>query len=50
MCAYIRGGHYGNESKMGTQAASKAMLMIKVSYNYNYDYSSLFLPFVVSFI
>ena len=52
MCAYIRGGHYGNESKMGTQAASKAMLTIQVgynyNYNYNYNYSSLFLPFVVS--
>jgi hypothetical protein len=49
MCAYIRGGHY-NESEMGTQAASKAMLTIEVGYNYNYNYSSLFLPFVVSFI
>jgi hypothetical protein len=50
MCAYIRGGNYGNESEMGTQAASKAMLTIEVGYNYNYNYSSLFLPFVVSFI
>ena len=46
----VRGRHYGNESEMGTQVTSKALLMIEVSYKFIFIYLSPFLPFVVSFI
>ena len=47
---YVTRVRYGNESEMGTQVTSKALLMIEVSYKFIFIYLSPFLPFVVSFI
>ena len=38
----VRGRHYGNESEMGTQVTSKALLMIEVSYKFIFIYLSPF--------